>query len=76
MISRCPAKGPNLGPALMQTFSDVFAHKYALLISVPHASIPFNSPRKMHALRPFKETTPEYTAVSYTHLTLPTILLV
>src|SRR5687768_17441384 len=60
MRSRCSTSAPNSGPALIQTFSDVNASRYALPISVPHTFSPLSAARKRRIHSPCKDTPLEY----------------
>src|SRR5688500_1536535 len=64
MRSRCSASALNSGPALIQTFSDVNASRYALPMSVPHTFNPLSSAKKRRIHNPCKDTTLEYTLPS------------
>jgi hypothetical protein len=59
MTRVCPSSSPNSGPAMMNTFSDVSALRYALPMLVAHVSRPLSSARNVTVRRLFKETTPE-----------------
>ena len=59
-----PSLSPNSGPAMICTFSWVFASKYAFPISVAHSFRSFSSAKKRTILKPLKDTTPEYTLVN------------
>ena len=66
-----------LDPKADLTFKKIFGNHPARLISLLNALLPLSEEEQIHEIKYLPtELVPQLEAVSYTHLTLPTILLV